>query len=283
MLHCSSRLPLLALVRRSPTGEDLDFDHRFRDERLRRWGRGLRNGMSLLSLLRFRFLGATQLTFRGVALDVVSDNQVTCRLIEDIWMRGEYDLDGFVPRPGWRVVDIGGNVGIFAMLAASRGARVVSYEPHPDSYQRLRAHTAAWDVECHHTAVVGQARGPVDLFVHERHTRHSLMPQAGVAVHGTVPVPSASITDVLAQPCDLLKIDCEGSEFEILTAAGRALQRARRIIAEIDGEAGDAAEAADVVRRQGFEVALHEPFPGLSFRLMTAFRSSDRGPQPRQL
>lgn len=269
-------LPLLALVRRSAAGEDADFDHRFRERRVRRWARGVRNGMSLLSLLRFRFLGGRVLTFHGVPV-AVTDNQVTCRLIEDIWMRGEYDLPGFIPAPGWRVVDIGGNVGVFAMLAAGRGARVVSYEPHPDSFRRLREHTAKWAVQCHHAAVVGHARGPVELLVHERHTRHSLMRQAGVAVRGAVTVPSVSISEVLAEPCDLLKIDCEGSEFELLAAAGPALRQARRIIAELDAAAGDPAEAAQTVRRNGFDVTLHEPFPGLGFQLMTAVRREAGG------
>ncbi|WP_127361628.1 FkbM family methyltransferase [Actinacidiphila soli] len=269
-------LPPLALVRESAAGEDADFNERFRRERLKRWAYGVRNGMSLLSLMGFRLGLSDSLTFQGVRVPA-SDNQVTCRIIEDIWMRGEYDLPGFIPQPGWRVVDIGGNVGIFAMLAASRGARVISYEPFPETYERLRVNTRRWDVQCHHAAVVGRAAGPVRLFVHQRHTRNSLLPpepgqgeEAFAA--GIVEVPSVSMAGVLATPCDLLKVDCEGSEFDLFAQAGDSLRHASRIIAEVHAHAGDPDTLAGYVRDSGFAVELHAPYPGTSFSLLTAVR-----------
>jgi FkbM family methyltransferase len=274
MAH-GGRLPLLALVRESATGEDPDFGERFRVDRLRRLGRGLRNGMGLASLIRYRIGGTDVLRLRGVPVRV-SDKQVTCRLIEDIWMRGEYDIPGFVPRPGWRVVDIGANVGIFAMLAASRGARVVCYEPHPESFRRLREHTAKWPVECHPAAAVGRAQPTVSLYVHARHTRNTVTPPSAQRRPEYGPtvldVPAVSVEEILAQPCDLLKVDCEGGEFELFANAGPALRNAHRIIAELHGAEGNVADLVRAVRAGGFEVTLHDPYPGLSFQLMTAVR-----------
>ncbi|MEU0214010.1 FkbM family methyltransferase [Streptomyces sp. NPDC006265] len=270
-----AHLPPLALVRENPAGEDADFSERFRRNRLGRWARGVRNGMSLLSLIRFRMGLSETLTFHGVPVSV-SDNQVTCRVIEDIWMRGEYDLPGLVPQPGWRVVDIGGNVGVFAMLAASRGARVVSYEPFPGAYERLSAHTRKWQVECHHAAVVGRVEGPARLFVHQRHTRNTLVPpepdQAEAFTETTMDIPSVPIAEVLAEPCDLLKVDCEGSEFDLFAHAGNSLRNAARIIAEVHTEAGNPDTLVDHIRAAGFTARLHEPYPGTPFRLLTAIR-----------
>jgi len=270
--------------------EDPDFDERFRRHRVARWIRGVRNGMSLRSLLGFRLGVSNEIRFHGVAVRQ-SPNQATYRLIEDIWMRGEYDLPGVVPQPGWRVVDVGANVGIYAMLAASRGARVTAYEPGPAAFERLQANTAAWQVQCHHAAVVGVPQRSVRLFLHPvRDTRNTMLGDRGgvsnraraegvvppVSFAGSVEVPAVTMQDVLATPCDLLKIACEGAEFELLAHAGPQLRHAARIVMELHGEFttehGDAAEAVQRVRDAGFDVAVTTPYPGTSRRFLTAAR-----------
>jgi FkbM family methyltransferase len=267
--------------------EDPDFDHRFRRDALRRWARGFRNGMDLWSLLRFRLGLTEEIRFHGIPVQQ-SDNQATYRLIHDIWMRGEYDLEGFIPCSGWHVVEIGANVGIYAMLAASRGARVTAYEPTPDAFMRLVANTRAWSVECHNAAVVGPSRGEVRLFLHQlRDTRNTLLGASGgarnmaasegsvhVAFQHSVCVPSVPISAVLQRPCDLLKIACEGAEFEIIAHAADVLSNARRIMIELHSEMttdyGGADELIATIRRAGFDVQVRQPLAGMSRRILTA-------------
>lgn len=270
------RKPLLALVERSRFGEEADFDERFRHERVKRLINGVRNGMSLYSLVRFRFDPARNLTFQGVSVEMTSDPG-TLRVIEDIWMRGDYDIPGFIPESGWQVIDIGAHVGIFSMLAASRGARVVSYEPHQHAFEQLRTNTAIWAVDCHRAAVVGELR-KIRLFVHpERGTLNSLLPPPPGSAHagrdGCVEVPAVGIREVLKEPCDLMKLDCEGSEYEIVAHAGPALRNAARILAEIHISVGDCDALVREVRSLGFDVRLHEPLQGVPYRLMTAIRT----------
>lgn len=246
--------------------------------------------MHLSSLIAFHLGWSDDIRFCG-AIVHQSPNQATYRLIEDIWMRGEYDLPGVVPEPGWRVIDIGANVGIFAMLAASRGASVTAYEPAPMAFGRLRANTAPWNVDCHHAAVVGAPQATVRLYLHPaRDTRNTLLGARGgvsnralaagssapVSFDGSVDVPAISIRDVLAPSCDLLKIACEGAEFELLAQAGPQLRNAARIVMELHGELstehGNADDAIRRVRDAGFTVALTAPYPGTSRRFLTAAR-----------
>jgi FkbM family methyltransferase len=268
-------------------GEDPDFDERFRRQRLRRWARGVRNGMSLASLIGYRLGISDEIRFRGITVRC-SENQATYRLIEDIWMRGEYDLPGWIPQPGWRVIDIGANVGIYGMLAASRGARVVGYEPAPCAFERLRANTARWGVQCHQAAVVGAPRERVALFIHPlRDTRNTLLgPTGGVSntqgvaartsFRDAVEVPAVTIASVLSAPCDLLKVACEAGEFEIFAHAGEELRNARRIILElhtdVQTEYGDADDLVHTVEQFGFAVGVRAPYPGTSRRFLTAVR-----------
>jgi FkbM family methyltransferase len=193
-----------------------------------------------------------------------TDPEGTQAVARDIWCHGEYDVPGYKPQAGWRVVDIGGNVGLFAMHAASQGAHVVSYEPHPQSAACFRANTAKWEVKLHEAAVVGTNAGqPMTLYLNpHRVNRHSLLAQdvkTGEALAQGIEVPTVSVSEVLAQPCDLLKVDCEGGEFDIFRNAGDALRNAERIIAEIHLNAGDVQEAVDAVQAAGFVTELRDP------------------------
>src|SRR3954454_10802730 len=127
--------------------------------------RGLRNGMSPVSMLRHAVTGQGELRVKGVTVQS-ADPQLTWRLARTIWQWGEYDVPGYVVEPGWRVIDIGANVGMFAMLAAIRGAKLVCYEPNPAAARALRHNTARWDVEVHEAAVVGEGSETVKMFIH---------------------------------------------------------------------------------------------------------------------
>lgn len=258
-------------------GEDPDFEERFRRDRARRWWNGARNGISVLSLARYRLGLGGHVRFKGVAVQQ-SDNQATYRLIEDIWMRGEYDVPGYVPQPGWQVVDIGANVGIYSMLAASRGARVIAYEPGPSAFRRLTSNTQRWGVECHMAAVVSEPRDTATLFIHPRRdTRNTLLPpdRAEAFIYAdSVEVPAITLAEVLATPCDLLKLDCEGAEFELLMGNNEALRNASRIIAEVDTGAGDADALVCGLRDAGFDVDLAEPSPGTEFCQLLAAKAT---------
>lgn len=269
----SLRVPLLELVPPSWAGEDSDFAHRFQEERLNRWMRGYRNGMSIRNLVGLAIGHSEFVRFRGKPVDS-PDLRTTIRVIEDVWMRGEYDLPGYVPGPGWRVLDVGANVGIFSMLAAARGAEVHSWEPSPRSFAALRQNMARWNGVCTQSAVVGKMpdTGTVSLYLHPRDTRHTVNPEQAENYPDSIKVPAVPISEVLSETCDLLKIDCEGAEFEILRAAGSRLRNARRLIVEVEDRVDDPRALLSLVREAGFDAQLHESFPGVGLFLLTGIR-----------
>jgi FkbM family methyltransferase len=156
-------------------------------------------------------------------------------------------------------VDIGANVGLFAVLASARGARVRAFEPHPEVFGYLARNTAPFDVECVRAAVVGREAHEVALYPHpKRHDRHTLTgrePVDGEALDasGAIMVPAISLQHVLDERVDLLKIDCEGAEFEIL-ADTTMLAYVSRIVGEVHSTLGDAESLMDDLRGAGFAV-----------------------------
>lgn len=159
---------------------------------------------------------------------------------------GEYSFPGLVPRKGEHIVDIGANIGVFALWAARKGASVTCYEPGPDAFACLVRNTAGRPINVMHAAVVGRStpESMVRLYLHEeRSTRNTLLGieiGSGQELMSHVDVPAVSIDKVLADGCDLLKVDCEGSEFDIFDGTdGTILRQTRRIIVEFHRTAGD--------------------------------------------
>ena len=141
------------------------------------------------------------------------DRAHTRVLTARVW-QGEYDWPGFVPRRGWRVLDIGANVGVFSVLSATRGAHVVAFEPDPETFAFLERNAAGYDVKCHQAAIAARrpATGTLPLFLGERDTQHSLGGFGpSMADAKSLDVPALAAVDLLADGCDLLKTRLRGS------------------------------------------------------------------------
>lgn len=159
----------------------------------------------------------------GIDLDLEDDPKgavakIVCREVER-----DYDLT-FELAPGDTVVDVGAHIGIVSIYLAKRfpGIKVLALEPVPENYARLCRNIEANGVSDSVTtipmAVTGDGRGlniAGDLSLNS----------GGVSAYGagdnSYSVASITLARLLeAQGIDrvaLLKIDCEGSEYEILT------------------------------------------------------------------
>lgn len=111
------------------------------------------------------------------------------------------------------VLDIGANIGLFA-LAARRAfpkATVHCYEPNPELMPYLTSHCA--QVDCtHFQSAVGFKDGTISLQSSDDGTLHSV---ARADSSGLISqIAFAKAVDRLGS-VDLLKLDCEGAEWEI--------------------------------------------------------------------
>ena len=102
----------------------------------------------------------------------------------EIMVRHDYLNDGITLRPGATVVDIGANIGAFAVMAASivgpRG-RVIAFEPIPETFERLRENVALsglGQVECRRAAIDAE-EGEIALRVTARSSQATSAPDQG--------------------------------------------------------------------------------------------------------
>jgi FkbM family methyltransferase len=136
------------------------------------------------------------------------------------------------------VVDLGANIGVFAIYAAlgASRARVYAYEASPSLYRLLRENVRLNDREhsiaCYQCAVAGEAADR-ELYLEGADVFFPTLvpPAAGAAAR--VQVRCTTLDEILARQglaqVDLLKIDIEGAEYEVLYGAGDALEGVREI------------------------------------------------------
>jgi FkbM family methyltransferase len=113
------------------------------------------------------------------------------------------------------VLDIGGHCGIFAHLCLSRGAKVISVEPHPENYARMEKNLAKFkDRSVRIKAAAIDRCGEIHLAQPQwaKHTGGWTC----VNVPEGVTARALDFNSLAQEPLRLVKLDCEGSEWCIL-------------------------------------------------------------------
>ncbi|HTO51874.1 MAG TPA: FkbM family methyltransferase [Myxococcota bacterium] len=189
------------------------------------------------------------------------------RVLTPVFHKHVYTPRGFELGPADHVVDVGANIGAFAVYAAQRTrGRVLAIEPHPGNAAALRRNLAA--NHCARAEVaecaVADAPGVLPLFLGKSGTTHQLSPVGRDTADGdSIEVRVATLPQVLAEHgferVDFLKLDCEGAEGTILPALPQPLLAGIRTIAlEFHDELSPVAhgELAKLLEEKGYRVAL---------------------------
>lgn len=132
------------------------------------------------------------------------------------------------------VVDVGANEGSYARnaLAIAPSARIIAFEPHPRSYERLKASLGAHPNVRLHNVACSDSAGHMELFDYRAQdgsshasTYRAVIEQLHNAPSVSHKVPAGKLDEILkaegVQKIRLLKIDAEGHEMRVLRGAER--------------------------------------------------------------
>lgn len=141
------------------------------------------------------------------------------------------------------VMDIGANIGMFAMYAINSGAKkVYSFEPNKESFATIQKTISANKLEDKLLAfnlAVSSISGEV-LYIPKESSPLNISQKEITNNSLYDAIPTVSINDFMNQNnldrIDLLKIDCEGAEYEILPALSeKSIQGIKEIKLEFHG------------------------------------------------
>jgi FkbM family methyltransferase len=139
----------------------------------------------------------------------------------NVWIIEEYNEDDFEIKNPDIIIDVGGHIGLFTLYASQfcKTGKIISVEPVYDNYELLIENIKTNNV----TNVVPVGKAVFDSETKARiflnkidQSAHSLM----VKGKNFVEVETISLKQIMDENsitnCDLLKLDCEGSEYRIL-------------------------------------------------------------------
>lgn len=196
----------------------------------------------------------------------VPDREQFERIYADVFGDREYDAGDLGLRP--RIIDGGAHVGVATLFFSRRypGARITAVEGNPATFALLERNireNGLTGVEVRHAALAPVA-GETTYYVdadgswgdaavrqpwHDESTRQ-------------ITVPAISLSSLLNEPVDLLKLDIEGMETAVLAEAAPNLGNARRIVLEFHGSRLTSENRVDrllaTLRGAGFAVEIKQ-------------------------
>lgn len=155
-------------------------------------------------------------TFQGVDFHVRDDQDI--HGLHELWTGDDpYRIYGRDPHT---VVDIGGNIGLFAVLICHLypAAHVTTYEAYTPNYDILLRNIGGYNITAYNLAIWCDDQG-VAMELNPWNYGCTSVDRAAT----TPTIASITLDTALAafESVDILKVDTEGSEYEIFAAASR--------------------------------------------------------------
>jgi len=136
-------------------------------------------------------------------------------------------LDDIISEASDCILDIGAHIGLFSMYVRglNENIKLFAYEPAPENFLAMKEHFKDNHIDgvlAKNVAVTGKD-GDTVLFLSEDSHNHSVL-RFFQKIMKEVKVPTVSMAKIFERDlvkqgvtsCDLVKMDCEGAEFEIL-------------------------------------------------------------------
>lgn len=166
----------------------------------------------------------------------------------------------FEPKPGWVVLDLGAQQGIFTCKAARAvgpQGLVVAFEPHPTNFSLLVnnvSRNALRNVSTVEAAVADRV-GESELYLHLHSTGYSLARKSSLgSLQVCLTTLEESAAELRLQRVDLIKLDIEGAAIPALRGGERLLRRYKPKIAMEFESDEERRELPDWLRGLGYNV-----------------------------
>lgn len=169
-----------------------------------------------------------------------------------------------LPNKPLRVLDVGAHIGSFMiwLTAHKTVGEAHCFEPEPDSFNLCRFNLARQaSVRVNMAALGGKARRSAIFIDPKAHARSTIIEGMGRDANTeSADTMVLSLADWMAShqnTWDLLKMDCEGAEWEILRACPEVFLRFSVIVAEIHHDPVEnrtSADFATAIQKLGFKI-----------------------------
>jgi len=161
--------------------------------------------------------------FKFLASDVQGSK--TVHAVHHELMSGAYDINGLTFNKDDIIIDIGANIGLVSIYLAKKfpHTQIYAFEPFTENYQNLQNNTKKIkNIKTFNLAVTKDGRifDMICCLTDNSGGGTGHLSNMGLPGHQTCSIPSITLDQIFKQnnieKCKYLKIDCEGTEHEIL-------------------------------------------------------------------
>ncbi|MCM8535397.1 MAG: FkbM family methyltransferase [Lentisphaeraceae bacterium] len=161
--------------------------------------------------------------------------------IHEIFNKKEYYIPGIQKMATPKVIDIGGNVGLFSMFIKflNPNAEINAYEPAPNTFELLKTNMLQFPEVKIHRRGLSNFTGKAEINLSSLSTGCTSMKDIGKDHESqTIKLVEASKVVEKYDEVDIMKIDTEGCEFEILSnlKENKLLSKVKFIMLEYHSE-----------------------------------------------
>jgi len=140
--------------------------------------------------------------------------------LTNVWMINEYDVDGFEINSSDIIIDIGAHIGLFSLLVSQfcKTGKIFSFEPIRENFDLLVSNLALNHIENVFPFNVGVSKksGKLNLFLNNDQSAHSIFPKGPKSITVEATSLQKIFDEKQISSCKLLKLDCEGAEYDII-------------------------------------------------------------------
>mgnify|MGYP001246578164 FL=1 len=147
-------------------------------------------------------------------------NSTDLMALTNVWMINEYKIEKFKINKNDIIIDVGAHIGLFSLLASKScfAGKIFSYEPINENFEMLMQNIKSNKLKniVPFNLAVSKNTSNVKLFLDKDESAHSIF-QKNTSY---VTVESISLQKIFDDNdinfCKILKLDCEGAEYEII-------------------------------------------------------------------
>ena len=140
--------------------------------------------------------------------------------LTNVWMINEYEIEDFEINANDTVIDIGAHIGLFSLLVSQlcKTGKILSFEPISENFDLLVSNLKLNHVNnvLPFNLAVSKNLSRLELFLNNDQSAHSIFSKNLKPIS----VESTSLQKIFDEnkisSCKLLKLDCEGAEYEII-------------------------------------------------------------------
>lgn len=147
-------------------------------------------------------------------------NSTDLMALTHVWLIGEYSKNDFSINETDVVIDVGAHIGLFSLFASqfSTKGKIFAFEPVKENFVILKSNVEINNFTNikYENCAISKSTSKIILYQSNDESGHSKFIQTDKPIK----VDSKSLNDFFKEnnvkTCNLLKLDCEGSEYEII-------------------------------------------------------------------